>query len=63
MATNATMSETTAVQAQNERLSFAFARDHGVLLQWQHAEPVLFCRANVSPQTLQEVRRLLRQTF
>ena len=23
----------------------------GVLLQWQHAEPVLFCRANVSPQT------------
>jgi len=63
MATNATMSETMVVQAQNERLSFSFARDHGVLLQWQHAEPVLFCRANVSPQTLQEVRRLLRQPF
>jgi hypothetical protein len=34
MATNATMSETPATPAQNERLSFAFARDHGVLLQW-----------------------------
>lgn len=63
MATNATMSDAPVIPAQNARLSFAFARDHGVLLQWQHAEPVLFCRANVSPQTLQEVRRLLRQPF
>ncbi len=58
-----TTSETLHTSMQGLRLNFAFARDHGVLLQWQHAEPVLFCRTGVSNQTLQEVRRLLRQPF
>ena len=55
----ATMTE----PGQPVRLNFAFARDHGVLLQWQQTEPVLFCRTGVSAQTLQEIRRLLRQPF
>jgi general secretion pathway protein E len=63
MPATASMSETPLTQKQNEQLGFAFARDHGVLLQWQHAEPVLFCRANLTPKTLQEVRRILRQPF
>ena len=58
--------ESTATVIEHEqpvRLNFAFARDHGVLLQWQQAEPVLFCRTGVSAQTLQEIRRLLRRPF
>jgi general secretory pathway protein E len=60
---SAVMPEGSAIPPPLLRLNFAYARDHGVLLQWQHAEPLLYCRTGVSAQTLQEVRRLLRQPF
>jgi len=44
-------------------LNFAYARDHGVLLQWHYGAPLLVCREGVTTQTLQEVRRVLRQSF
>lgn len=58
-----TVSAMTVLAEPPLRLGFAFARDYGVLLQWQLAEPQLFCRTGVTAGTLQEVRRLLRQPF
>ena len=55
--------ELTSVSESQVRLHFAFARDHGVLLHWQHNEPIVLCRPGVTQQTLQEIRRVLRQPF
>lgn len=55
--------ELTAVAESQVRLNFAFARDHGVLLHWQHGRPTLLCRTGITAHTLQEMRRILRQPF
>ncbi|RPH30138.1 type II secretion system protein GspE [Buttiauxella warmboldiae] len=46
-----------------QRLPFSFARDHGVLVQWHAATPVLVHHGELKTQILLEIRRVLRQPF
>ena len=51
---------TSAAEA-SQRLPFAFARRHGVLVQeMDHGTLVCACRRNVTPFAVAEVRRLMR---
>lgn len=47
----------------SHKLPFSFARNRRVLLQWQDASPVLLYHGELEPDTLLEIRRLLRQPF
>ena len=49
------------VEAPQRRLSFAFAKRHGVLVkEMQDGVAQCACRANASPTALAEARRFLR---
>ncbi|VTQ54710.1 general secretion pathway protein E (Type II traffic warden ATPase)(cholera toxin secretion protein EpsE) [Campylobacter jejuni] len=52
-----------AALSSGKQIGFTFARSRGVLLQWQQQQPVVFCTSSVTPRTLQELRRVLRQSF
>jgi general secretion pathway protein E len=45
------------------KVPFSFARDHGVLVQWQNEMPVLVHHGELKPQILLEIRRVMRQSF
>ena len=46
-----------------QKLPFSFARDHGVLVQWQDSTPTLVHHGELRPPILLEIRRVLRQPF
>ena len=53
----------THVDQDRERLSFAYARDNQVLLQWRDSKPYVFSAGQIKPDVLLELRRLIKRPF